>query len=476
MSHRRDTAAGTLGAPATTMPRTTCLDDRSPPWYRRQTRTQTCRPRCLAALLLAWAASCGGGGSQRLDSADSADNGDKSAADAGPVGNAGPTVRSASLAVAPGGAGLAVLPMAGCVGAEYYGEVNVGNDALSLILDSGSTTLAVSSSLCRRCETRRSYDGDTGTNLGGGASSAYGDGSSWRGVLVRDEVSMGPLTAPATPQVTVNFAAIVDEQNFFFADPTCAQGSTVANEGLLGLGPDTLLEPGSTSFLSALAATGRLAHDAFAVQTCEVGGKLMLGGYASDAVAEDPFYVPMVASGGYAAYYSVALAGMALGGRAAGLSASRLGAAIVDTGTTVNTLPPAPYQALLAGLGKNTGFTDNFDVGSYQQGKCMVAARASSREAVDAALPKWQLFFVQAGGARATLELDATRSYLAPVVGASGTTYYCPTVLGVDASEPTILGNAMMRQHVVIFDRANRRIGFATPAGCPDTITFAEET
>ena len=424
------------------------------------------RTRLIVAALFcaSAAASCGG-------SARSGGDDDTAAAVIQTVS----PVREAGPAIAPGGTGLAVVPMTGCIGAEYYAATNIGDDPVNLILDSGSTTIAVASSKCTNCNTTGVYDGDTGTPLSIPASGQYVDGSQWSGVLYADNIDLGPLQTPLTPEVSVKFAAVTAQRNFFFEAPSCVQGGFVANDGILGLGPDALLADGSTSFLTALTADGKMAHDAFAVQTCEVGGQLMLGGYDTSTVAEQPFFVPLLAGSVYGRYYSVALAGMQLGGVDVGLSARRLGAAVLDTGATHSIVPRTIYKAFLAKLAANKAFAANFDPDTYQEGGAMVPASGADRATLDVTLPKWQLVLTQSGGQKVLLELDATRSYLAPVKGESGTVYYFPMVAMVEDTDPFIFGNAIMRQHVFIFDRAGRRAGFAQQVGCPETLTFVEE-
>lgn len=375
--------------------------------------------------------------------------------------------------VAPGSAGLAVVPIRGCVPAEYFGAVNFGDDHLSLLLDSGSTTTAVASSSCRACNVSEAYDGSTGTNLRTDAEAKYGDGSAWSGTLWRDGVDMGALNAPLTPEVQVAFAAITAEaNNFFSGTESCQKDESIGFDGILGLGPDSLLATGSTGFLTALAATKKLAHDAFSTQLCEVGGNVMLGGYASNTVTAAPFFVPMLTSQGQLYYYSMAVSKLAVGGVDTQVTARQLGPAIVDSGTQIVAMPPAPFRAFLAVLGANAAFNRYMDLETFERGGCMQPKEAIDRVALDAALPKLQLGLTQSDATPVTLELDASRSYLVPLLDAAGGVHYCGTVQGGDDGDPFILGNPVMRQHVVIYDRENRRLGFAPQQGCDLTPAY----
>jgi hypothetical protein len=65
-----------------------------------------------------------------------------------------------------------------------------------------------------------------------------------------------------------------------------------------------------------------------------------------------------------------------------------------------------------------------------------------------------------------TVQAVATESYLVPYQG-----YWCPALYGMDQGHDfpfaAILGSPVLRSRVVVFDRANRRVGFAPHAPCP---------
>lgn len=406
----------------------------------------------------------------------SADGGDTS-------GNAnganGSVKRQAGPAVAPGGVGLAVVPMQGCTLAQYYAGINFGDDHLSVLLDTGSATVAVAAQSCKACGVADAYDASTGKNLGTKAQSSYVDGTGWSGVIYSDSVTLGPLASPLTPAVPLRFAAItgvVDNTSydpplkFFSPVAECAKGSSVTFEGIFGLGPDNLLAPGATGYLTSLYSSGKLANDAFAMQVCDTGGNLMLGGYATNTVSEQPFFVPMLMSDAGLYYYSINVARLGFGGVDTKLGASQLGAAVVDSGTNHIIMPPAAYQAMFKLLAANKAMNTYLDVDSLQIGDCMGLKQPIERAALDALLPKLQLTLSQTGGTQAVLELDASRSYLTPFLNNAGVVMYCALVAEGKEGGHFILGNPTMRQNVTIFDRVNKRIGFAKQTGCPATM------
>ena len=92
---------------------------------------------------------------------------------------------------------------------------------------------------------------------------------------------------------------------------------------------------------------------------------------------------------------------------------------------------------------------------------------SQTKEALDAALPPLTLTF--GSSPAVSVQATATESYLLTHGGGQ----WCPSVtpLAPDASSfPGIaahLGAPLLASNVVIFDRANQRVGFAPHAACP---------
>jgi hypothetical protein len=359
---------------------------------------------------------------------------------------------------------IGYVAMSGCASDDYYAQFSVGETSLNLALDTGSTSTAVASAACKTCQVGAKYQPSASAkNTGKTTSTGYLDGSGWAGPVYRDAVAAGSMGAPVTPNVNLSFAAIAS-QTAFFGQVTCASADDTDFDGIIGLGPDTQLEQGTTSFLTLLSATGTLAYDAFALQTCDIGGKLWFGGYDPAATSARPSYTPMTEDGGYA----VTVAGMTIGGQKAKVDAADFGPMAVDNGTAAILLPSPVYSAFETLVESNQAFLDNF--GSHflsaDSGGCAAAAKGLTRAELDAVLPKLSLTFDDGQGGTFEVETSATNSYLVAGVAsgdASGTVLYCPSV---EKNPVGILGNPLMRSHVVIFDRANKRIGFAPQKGC----------
>jgi hypothetical protein len=370
--------------------------------------------------------------------------------------------------------GVGKLALTGCVGFDYMAAFNVGGQTLNLLVDSGSTTFGVAGKECSACTPANGVQqlyalSSTGKRTGAFASSTYADGSKWSGVVVSDQVAAGDAQVLATPAVSVNFADITSESNFF--EPvTCAAADDTAFDGIAGLGPDGQLLPRTTSFMTALAQGGQLKADLFAMQMCDVGGWLWFGGWDANSATAAPNFAPLVQAD--SAGYFVAVADMALGGTSFKLGASKLGPMVVDSGTNAIFLTKSAYAAFQNTIEGSQAFVDNFGSNfiSAESGSCAIPAKGLTREQLDAQLPRFSLTLQNEAGGTFAIDMPATSSYLvahADPTGPVGSTYYCPAVAGNTDDSLAILGNAAMRQFVVIFDRTGSgRIGFAPQTGC----------
>jgi hypothetical protein len=359
---------------------------------------------------------------------------------------------------------LGKVALGGCASYDYFAQFAVGGTSLNLLVDSGSTTMAAAAASCTTCEVGAKYQPTASAkNTGKTTSSSYLDGSQWTGTIYADAVAAGPAAAPVTANVELSFAAVTSQKSFF-EQVTCRSADDTDFDGIIGLGPDTQLVAGTSSFLTRLAATGAAAHDAFALQTCDLGGQLWFGGYDPNATTAKPSYTPML---NYRAY-AVAVAGMAIDGQDAGVGAADFGSMVVDNGTNAILLPPTVYDAFQSMVESNQAFLANFGANflSADSASCAASAKGLTRAQLDAALPKLSLTFDDGQGGTFAVEASATNSYLVAGTSAgdtSGKIYYCPSV---SKSSVGILGNTFMRSHVIIVDRAGKRVGFAPQTGC----------
>jgi hypothetical protein len=174
-------------------------------------------------------------------------------------------------------------------------------------------------------------------------------------------------------------------------------------------------------------------------------------------------YTPTTAS----SFYSIALNDLQLGGQSLGFGAADFGTTVVDTGTTSLALPAAILDPLTTAIANNKTFASSFIGvnGNWLTGNNCYASSLSTAQ-LDAMLPGLTFVVPAEGGGTFTIALSATESYLAPAV-AQGTTYYCSgLLLNTAKTTGTILGVAAMSAHLVVFDGANSRVGFASQSHC----------
>ncbi len=287
----------------------------------------------------------------------------------------------------------------------------------------------------------------------------------WQGEVYTDSVQLAGTNAPTA----MAFAAI-DTQNAFFQNGGCGLGTVpYAPQGIVGFGGSGLAAQGTDSFLDKVTRGGAIPG-VFAVELCPAQGQLMLGGVdpAAGALTGPAFYSPMIGS----PYYGVELDDVRLGDVSLGFHAADYGVAAVDTGTSVFALQPAAFRALMSAIQAVPAFSTAFAGNMGWLGTTMCFTSTLTRDQIDTQLPELTLVFAGQGGqggqgdAANALVLKASESYL-PTTAANGTTYYCSGIYQSPLPSGTILGTSVMLGHMVIFDTAGQRIGFAPQRFCP---------
>jgi hypothetical protein len=348
--------------------------------------------------------------------------------------------------------GVIAVPLTTDQGFAYMAPITIGGQTFHDQVDTGSTSTAVASTTCTTCKaagvTPTYTAGSSATDENQQASTEYADMSGWSGEVFADTASVG-----GSPSITLDFASITT-QTQFFTDNTY--------QGILGLGPDDLLEPGTTSFVSKSIAAGMPAVMAF--QMCPDRGTMWLGGFDPAAASAAPAYTPMLAIGSNQPFYAVKIAAVTLGGTSLGSTQSAFGVTLVDTGTSISYVPKAVVTKLVTALNGSAGFQALFGTQKIADGGCVTAA-AVTPDQVDAMLPAMAIQFPVGPGAPATpaLTLAPTRSYLAPQAGGQ----YC-LVVSDSGDNTSLIGDTLMASFVTVFDVGAKQIGFAPQVGCAE--------
>jgi hypothetical protein len=344
---------------------------------------------------------------------------------------------------APNGnqSGMVAIPLVG-LGGGYTAKLQFGTQLFDVIVDTGSTSTGVAASTCTNCAVAPEYMTASAVDQHQTASSQYGSGS-WKGEVFEDAATMGDRQP-----VMLDFASITSQTGFF-------QGPGF--QGILGLGPDGLLLPHTTSYLTKLIAAGMTAEVAF--QLCPDSGTMWLGGHDAAAATAAPGFTPMLSQ---APYYMVGVGGASVNGGAA-LTGADFGPTIIDTGTTLTFVPTAVETAMISGVQGSSGYAQAFGAQTLSDGACLNTTMTSAQ--IDAALPPLSLTFA---GATA-ISIPATRSYLFDQGGGQ----YCFTfsdssALFGSSQKVSLFGNTLLAGMLTVVDVANHQIGFAPQNGCAE--------
>ncbi|PRQ76535.1 aspartic protease [Rhodotorula toruloides] len=208
-------------------------------------------------------------------------------------------------------------------GTLYAGAATIGTPAKSFILDfdTGSSDLWITSSGCNSaaCNTHSKYDPSSSSSsqlvAGKTLSLTYGDGSSTKGTVYTDTVSVAGLSA--TSQTLGAATALTSD---FQDDPY---------DGLMGMAFASISTLGANPFFQTLVAQDKVSTPQFSFYLADSGSELYLGGLNSALYQAGSTKWYPVTSQSYWLLASQANVG--------GKAVSSVGTfnAIIDTGTSV---------------------------------------------------------------------------------------------------------------------------------------------
>mmetsp|Transcript_8564 Transcript_8564/g.15493 ORF Transcript_8564/g.15493 Transcript_8564/m.15493 type:complete len:499 (-) Transcript_8564:254-1750(-) len=370
----------------------------------------------------------------------------------------------------------------------FYAEISLGNELFHVQVDTGSATLAVPVDKCIDCkEGDRRYTTNKGDSIvscsdkefcssggmcargmcakcsahGGCCSKfddtkcyfqlAYADGSGASGALVHDTITIAGL------QSEVVFGGI-------FHDSTDFERQNV--DGIIGLSPAThACHPTcSTSVLNALVKKNGI-DDMFAICMTPTSGKLVLGGVEMSMVLEEVTYFGYKSS----SYYDVKLGPkMYLNEHEIEVTATTT---IVDSGTTLLVVPSKMFKSIqsvfhseycsVLGLCKEKKEWFNSGGCFRKQGFPMDQ------------LPDLKLNLLDFTNSSVTYELKLEPRVYMLDYAVDGEDYLCVGIQAMDFRNEVILGNTIMLKYTTVYDRANKRVGFAKSApDCGQGIKF----
>jgi len=356
-------------------------------------------------------------------------------------------------------------------GGEFYGQVGIGTPPqyFYLQLDTGSADLLVFSQGCTSCGGSTSYqmsqsssavpvactDSNYVCNYGCttvGSTSAcvfndtYGDGSSVSGYVLTDALKFGTITASSASLGAVTRASAG------FQNPPV--------DGIWGLAYPEVSSWYGDSALETLITAGSLA-DSFSM--CLIDNNAVMSVGIDYSTSNQFQWADMPGT----AWYEVTLNDIKLGSTSIGVSGSTYNyvATIIDSGTTLAYLPTSAIAALyntftgMCGSLNLVGICGQTFANSLLGGQCYEMTG-----------PELQLyppinFYFSGTTSPVALTYDY---YLIPQVS-QGNTYWCINFQDGGVDQITILGDYVMREFHVVFDRANQRVGFGAISTCPST-------
>jgi hypothetical protein len=354
---------------------------------------------------------------------------------------------------------LIALDLTGCPQSGYKAPFSIGGSSFALTIDTGSSDVGVVSAACgTSCGgiTPVYTPGSSATDEGETDGISYSSGQAWSGEVYSDTFSPGAGLAPQTRLV-----AIDTQSDDFFAAASCGFGTIpIAYQGIAGFGVASSATSHVESPLTSLTGAGM--PNIFSLALCGLGGKMWLGGFDASSASASPIYTPLL--GGF--YYNIKVDDFSVGGAALNESAN-IAEVDIDSNTTELELPQSVYNATKSAIGNDPQFTAHFGGPSFfANGDCIAPLDATppTADQLDADLPTFTMMLDDGAGGSNALTFNATSSYLEPIT-VSGVTKYCPEI-EPSGDTTTIVGSSFVREHVVIYDIASSRIGFAPYANC----------
>lgn len=345
-------------------------------------------------------------------------------------------------------------------GQGYYVEMAVGTppQKLNILVDTGSSNFAVGAAA--HPFLKRYYHRSLSSSyqdLGRSVYVPYTQGR-WEGELGTDLVSV-----PHGPRGTLraNIAAITQSDRFFI------NGSNW--EGILGLAyadiarPDENLEPFFDSLVRqtpvrnmfSLQLCGAGFTQNYTLGSATVGGSMIIGGVDPSLFNGELWFTPIRREW----YYEVIIVKIEVNGLDLNMDCKEYNydKSIVDSGTTNLRLPRKVFQAAVKAI-EAASSTEQFPSG-FWLGEQLVCWQAGTTP--------WDIFpvislYLMSEKRNQSFRISILpQQYLRPVEDVASAQEDCYKFAVSQSSTGTVMGAVIMEGFYVVFDRENRRIGFA---------------
>ncbi|XP_070232528.1 beta-secretase 2 isoform X2 [Bos mutus] len=335
----------------------------------------------------------------------------------GPGPPAEPRADGLALALEPAGGAANFLAMVdnlqGDSGRGYYLEMQIGTppQKLQILVDTGSSNFAVAGAPHPYIDSY--FDAERSSTYrpkGFDVTVKYTQGS-WTGFVGEDVVT---IPKGFNSSFLVNIATIFESENFFLPG--------IRWNGILGLAYATLAK--------------------------------VLGGIEPTLYKGDIWYTPIKEEW----YYQIEILKLEIGGQSLNLDCREYNAdkAIVDSGTTLLRLPQKVFDAVVEAVARTSlipEFSEGFWTGSQ-------LACWTNSETPWSYFPKISIYLRDENSSRSFRITILPQLYIQPMMGA-GLNYECYRFGISPSTNALVIGATVMEGFYVVFDRAQKRVGFA---------------
>ncbi|XP_029528215.1 beta-secretase 2-like isoform X1 [Oncorhynchus nerka] len=341
-------------------------------------------------------------------------------------------------------------------GRGYYMEMTLGTPGqkLNILVDTGSSNFAVAAAahpfITHFFNTALS---STYKSTGRGVAVKYTQGN-WEGELGTDRVLIPSIAG----SLTINIATIFSSDGFFLPG--------VNWQGILGLAYPLLARPDSSVepfFNSVVQQTD--IPDVFSLQMCgaglsasttadPTGGSLVMGGVEPTLYLGSMWYTPIKEEW----YYQVEVLKLEVGDQNLNLDCKEYNKdkAIVDSGTTLLRLPVNVFSAVVEAISR-TSLIQDFTSGFWGGTKlaCWLKGETPWRF-----FPKLSIYLRGTNTSQSFKISILPQLYIQPITDVDGT-LDCFRFGISSSANGLVIGATVMEGFYVVFDRAEKRVGFA---------------
>ncbi|XP_051498396.1 beta-secretase 2 isoform X3 [Apus apus] len=328
-------------------------------------------------------------------------------------------------------------------GRGYYLEMLIGTPSqpLNILVDTGSSNFAVAGVPDPDVTSYFNVElSSTYKSQGIDVTVKYSQGS-WTGVLGTDVIT---IPKGINGSYRINIATILESDNFFLPG--------VKWHGILGLAYDALAKMCGAGLPVSGSGTN--------------GGSLVLGGIEPSLYRGDIWYTPIKEEW----YYQVEILKLEVGGQNLELDCREYNAdkAIVDSGTTLLRLPQKVFTAVVQAITR-TSLIQEFSSGFWTGSQL---ACWDKTEKPWSLFPKLSIYLRDENSSRSfritvlpqlgnlSSSLRRQELYIQPILGI-GDNLQCYRFGISSSTNALVIGATVMEGFYVIFDRAQKRVGFA---------------